>query len=289
MIPVQDNWLHIQDEFLEACEQIPKNNLHENYHKFKQLGFIDLMNNSGHVQDLLECVYAMAEHDVVVTHTLTNIAVTPMLTQQINHFEPGDNTVVSMYKENVTDADVLYDWLIVPAYEGYNVYNTAEKIFEPEHSIKYHSLDVNHYNTPQNNLPWFLFYNVMLTASAVGGLAKAIKLTMKNPQCHEIAGKALADMDSMKLTAHRNLNHAMLHLEQGEEIPMYDRMRNQTQAIMCYNQCVNYVRDLLIASADITVAKVSNQLTNMNIQHLSLVKPNDYTKHLLDGSVNNFL
>ena len=70
MIPVQDNWLHIDSKFIHSCEQLSNNSYNNNLEIFKQLGLFKLLlpesmgGRNGHLQDLLECQIAISEHDV---------------------------------------------------------------------------------------------------------------------------------------------------------------------------------------------------------------------------------
>ena len=74
MIPVEDNWLHIKHEFHEACNNLNNNSFIDNLMTFRNLGLFKLLLDkkynglSGHPQDFLECVLAIAEHDVTVAH-----------------------------------------------------------------------------------------------------------------------------------------------------------------------------------------------------------------------------
>ena len=52
MIPVQDNWLHIDNKFINSCEQIPNNTYSNNLAIFKQLGLFKLLLPDSWVEEM---------------------------------------------------------------------------------------------------------------------------------------------------------------------------------------------------------------------------------------------
>ena len=86
----------------------------------------------------------------------------------------------------------------------------------------------------------------MLTTSAIGGLRHVINLLMKSGDktLHAVLGHGLSEADEMALVLHRNINHALLHIQQGEVIPMYDRVKYKVQSANVWFKCVELMKTL---------------------------------------------
>ena len=226
MIPVQDNWLHIDNKFINSCEQIPNNTYSNNLAIFKQLGLFKLLlpdtmgGRNGHLQDLLECQIAIAEQDVHTANSFSRIASAPYLIKQFGDavfekiFGADNDALIFLYSGDVDTAlsmevDSEYDWIVVQNNDTYCLINVADRKILPEHTITFQ--DLRNYN----GLSWFQVYNRVLTTSALGGLDKVIKLSINNSdsELQAVLGMALIELDEMRLTLNRNINHALLHIE----------------------------------------------------------------------------
>ena len=88
----------------------------------------------------------------------------------------------------------------------------------------------------------------MLTTSAIGGLRHVINLSMKSGDktLHAVLGHGLSEADEMALVLHRNINHALLHIQQGEVIPMYDRVKYKVQSANVWFKCVELMKNIAL-------------------------------------------
>ncbi len=282
MIPVQDNWLHIDNKFINSCEQIPNNTYSNNLAIFKQLGLFKLLlpdsmgGRNGHLQDLLECQIAVAEQDVHTANSFSRIAVAPYLIKQFGDdvfekiFGADNDALILLYSGDVDTAlsmevDSEYDWIVVQNNDTYCLINVADRKILPEHTITFQ--DLRNYN----GLSWFQVYNRVLTTSALGGLDKVIKLSINNSdsELQAVLGMALSELDEMRLTLHRNINHALLHIESNEQIPLYDRVKYKVQAANAWFKAVNYLKKVDLLAENTEVTAIVNRVCSMNIEHLS--------------------
>ena len=282
MIPVQDNWLHIDNKFINSCEQIPNNTYSNNLAIFKQLGLFKLLlpdsmgGRNGHLQDLLECQIAVAEQDVHTANSFSRIAVAPYLIKQFGDavfekiFGADNDSLVFLYSGDVDTAlsmevDSEYDWIVVQNNDTYCLINVADRKILPEHTITFQ--DLRNYN----GLSWFQIYNRVLTTSALGGLDKVIKLSINNSdsELQAVLGMALSELDEMRLTLHRNINHALLHIESNEQIPLYDRVKYKLQAANAWFKAVKYLKKVDLLAENTEVSAIVSGVCSMNIEHLN--------------------
>ena len=286
MIPVQDNWLHIDDKFIDSCEQIVSYSYHDNLNNFKQLGLFRLLlpqslgGRYGHLQDLLECQLAISEHCVQTADAFIKIASAPYLIKQ---FGPGvlqevfgadNNALVLLYSGTLEsarteDTPAEYDWIVVKDNDRLCLLDVNNKNFLPEHRII--SLqDLANANT----LSWYQLYNRVLTTSAIGGLRHVINIAMKSGDktLHAVLGQGLSEADEMALVLHRNINHALLHIDNDEVIPMYDRVKYKVQSANVWFKCVELMKNIALLTDNTEVSSVVNGVKSMNIEHLNDVK-----------------
>ena len=282
MIPVQDNWLHIDNKFIDSCEQIPNNTYSNNLAIFKQLGLFKLLfpdsmgGRNGHLQDLLECQIAIAEQDVHTANSFSRIAVAPYLIKQFGDavfekiFGADNDALVLLFSGDVDTAlsmevDSEYDWIVVQNNDTYCLINVADRKILPEHTITFQ--DLRNYN----GLSWFQIYNRVLTTSALGGLDKVIKLSINNSdsELQAVLGMALSELDEMRLTLHRNINHALLHIESNEQIPLYDRVKYKLQAANAWFKAVKYLKKVDLLAKNTEVSAIVSGVCSMNIEHLN--------------------
>ena len=282
MIPVQDNWLHIDNKFINSCEQIPNNTYNNNLAIFKQLGLFKLLlpdsmgGRNGHLQDLLECQISVAEQDVHTANSFSRIAVAPYLIKQFGDavfekiFGADNDALIFLYSGDVDTAlsmevDSEYDWIVVQNNDTYCLINVADRKILPEHTITFQ--DLRNYN----GLSWFQIYNRVLTTSALGGLDKVIKLSMNNSdsELQAVLGMALSELDEMRLTLHRNINHALLHIESNEQIPLYDRVKYKLQAANAWFKAVKHLKKVDLLAKNTEVSAIVSGVCSMNIEHLN--------------------
>ena len=282
MIPVQDNWLHIDNKFINSCEQIPNNTYSNNLAIFKQLGLFKLLlpdsmgGRNGHLQDLLECQIAVAEQDVYTANSFSRIAVAPYLIKQFGDdvfekiFGADNDALILLYSGDVDTAlsmevDSEYDWIVVQNNDTYCLINVADRKILPEHTITFQNL------RNYNGLSWFQIYNRVLTTSALGGLDKVIKLSINNSdsELQAVLGMALSELDEMRLTLHRNINHALLHIESNEQIPLYDRVKYKLQAANAWFKAVKYLKKVDLLAENTEVSAIVSGVCSMNIEHLN--------------------
>ena len=282
MIPVQDNWLHIDNKFINSCEQIPNNTYSNNLAIFKQLGLFKLLlpdsmgGRNGHLQDLLECQIAVAEQDVHTANSFSRIAVAPYLIKQFGDavfekiFGADNDALIFLYSGDVDTAlsmevDSEYDWIVVQNNDTYCLINVADRKILPEHTITFQ--DLRNYN----GLSWFQVYNRVLTTSALGGLDKVIKLSINNSdsELQAVLGMALSELDEMRLTLHRNINHALLHIESNEQIPLYDRVKYKLQAANAWFKAVKHLKKVDLLAENTEVSAIVSGVCSMNIEHLN--------------------
>lgn len=282
MIPVQDNWLHIDNKFINSCEQIPNNTYSNNLAIFKQLGLFKLLlpdsmgGRNGHLQDLLECQIAVAEQDVHTANSFSRIAVAPYLIKQFGDavfekiFGADNDALIFLYSGDVDTAlsmevDSEYDWIVVQNNDTYCLINVVDRKILPEHTITFQ--DLRNYN----GLSWFQIYNRVLTTSALGGLDKVIKLSINNSdsELQAVLGMALSELDEMRLTLHRNINHALLHIESNEQIPLYDRVKYKLQAANAWFKAVKHLKKVDLLAENTEVSAIVSGVCSMNIEHLN--------------------
>ena len=282
MIPVQDNWLHIDNKFINSCEQIPNNTYSNNLAIFKQLGLFKLLlpdsmgGRNGHLQDLLECQIAVAEQDIHTANSFSRIAVAPYLIKQFGDavfekiFGADNDVLILLYSGDIDTAlsmevDSEYDWIVVQNNDTYCLINVADRKILPEHTITFQ--DLRNYN----GLSWFQIYNRVLTTSALGGLDKVIKLSINNSdsELQAVLGMALSELDEMRLTLHRNINHALLHIESNEQIPLYDRVKYKLQAANAWFKAVKYLKKVDLLAENTEVSAIVSGVCSMNIEHLN--------------------
>tara|TARA_R110001592_G_scaffold158567_3_gene389680 strand:+ start:935 stop:1861 length:927 start_codon:yes stop_codon:yes gene_type:complete len=285
MIPVQDNWLHIQNNFIDSCDLIINSTYNDNLLRFKQLGLFKLLlpismgGRDGHLQDFVECQLAVSRYCVETANKFFRCASAPYL---INKF--GENVLQEVYGADnealvymfagdldtarTMDLDPEYDWIIVQDDDRYCLLNVADRNFEPE---RYNiSLAQAGADTP-NELSWFQFYNRVLTTSAIGGLEHVVRLTQNvgDSGLYAVLGMVLSEADEMRLVLHRNINHALLHIQQGEQVPMYDRIKYKVQSANAYNKSVNYLKEVNELTDNTEVGHIITQVESMDIEHLT--------------------
>ena len=282
MIPVQDNWLHIQSKFIHSCEQLSNNTYNHNLETFKQLGLFKLLlpesmgGRNGHLQDLLECQIAIAEQDIHTANSFSRIASAPYLIKQFGDavfdkiFGADNEALVLIYPGDIDTAlsmevDSEYDWMVVQNEDTYCLINVADRKILPEHTITFKHL------RNYNGVSWFQVFNRVLTTSALGGLDKVIKLTINNcdSELQAVLGMALSDLDEMRLTLHRNINHALLHIESNEQIPLYDRVKYKVQAANAWFKALNYLKKVDLLTENTEVTAIVNGVCSMDIEHLN--------------------
>ena len=274
MIPVEDNWLHIKHEFHEACSNLNNNSFIDNLMSFRNLGLFKLLLDkkynglSGHPQDFLECILAIAEHDVTVAHEFAKIGSMPFLIQQFS-----EQTADLVYKNSPdeiivktnTEAPEYADWVIREDAGSYMLGRNYEN-FKPEHVQKFRNLlDPQHSNYIYK-LSWFQLYNRVLVCSHLGGLQRIINVAMQCNIDYGAVGYAAQELDAMRLVMHRNINHALLHLKHNEQIPMFDRTKYKLQASVVPNIVIDCVSNISHQSEEIDA--VIDKLEQLNLEHL---------------------
>ena len=185
-------------------------------------------------------------------------------------FGADNETLVLLYPVDIDTALSMevnseYDWIIVQSEDTYCLLNVADRKILPEHTISFQNL------RNYNGVSWFQVYNRVLTTSALGGLDKVIKLSITNSdsELQAVLGMALSELDEMRLTLHRNINHALLHIESNEQIPLYDRVKYKVQASNAWFKAVKYLKkvDLLVENTEVTA--IVNGVSGMDIEHLN--------------------
>ena len=163
----------------------------------------------------------------------------------------------------------MYDWIVVQDNDKLCLFNVDDRNFLPEHrTITLQTL------ADANTLSWYQLYNRVLTTSAIGGLRHVINLTMKSNDTtlYAVLGHSLSEADEMSLVLHRNINHALLHIENGEVIPMYDRVKYKVQSANVWYKCVELIKKVDLLTDNKEVSNILIGVESMDIQHLNDVK-----------------
>jgi len=292
MIPVEDNWLHIKHEFLEACDNLNNNSFIDNLMTFRNLGLFKLLLDkkynglSGHPQDFLECILAIAEHDVTVAHDFAKIGSMPFLIQQFS-----EQTADLVYKDSPdeiivktnAEAPEYADWVIREDAGSYMLGRNYEN-FKPEHSVSFRDLLDPQHDNYILRLSWFQLYNRVLVCSHLGGLQRIINVAMQHNTHHGFIGIAAQELDAMRLVMHRNINHALLHLKHNEQIPMFDRTKYKLQASVVPANVINCVTEFCYLSDEIE--SIVDQLEQLDLEHL-IDEHHDGVNHVEQLKGNN--
>lgn len=274
MIPVEDNWLHIKHEFHEACKNLNNNSFIDNLMTFRNLGLFKLLLDkkynglSGHPQDFLECILAIAEHDVTVAHEFAKIGSMPFLIQQFS-----EQTADLVYKDSPdeiivktnAEAPEYADWVIQTDAGSYMLGRNYEN-FKPEHTISFRDLLDPQHDNYILRLSWFQLYNRVLVCSHLGGLQRIINVAMQHNTHQGFIGIAAQELDAMRLVMHRNINHALLHLKHNEQIPMFDRTKYKLQASVVPANVINCVSEFCYLSKEIE--SIIDKLEQLDLEHL---------------------
>ena len=274
MIPVEDNWLHIKHEFHEACNNLNNNSFIDNLMTFRNLGLFKLLLDkqhnglSGHPQDFLECVLAIAEHDVTVAHEFAKIGSMCFLVQQF-----PQHVAESVYKDSPdeiivktnSEAPEYADWIIKQDGAGYMLGRNV-KNFKPEHTVSFRDLLDPQHDNYILKLSWFQLYNRVLVCSHLGGLQRIINVAMQHDTHLGFIGIAAQELDAMRLVMHRNINHALLHLKHNEQMPMFDRTKYKLQASVVPGNVINCVSEYCYLSDEIE--SIVDQLEQLDLEHL---------------------
>jgi len=292
MIPVEDNWLHIKHEFLEACDNLNNNSFIDNLMTFRNLGLFKLLLDkkynglSGHPQDFLECILAIAEHDVTVAHEFAKIGSMPFLIQQFS-----EQTADLVYKDSPdeiivktnAEAPEYADWVVRSDAGSYMLSRNYEN-FKPEHSISFRDLLDPQHDNYILRLSWFQLYNRVLVCSHLGGLQRIINVAMQHNTHQGFIGIAAQELDAMRLVMHRNINHALLHLKHNEQIPMFDRTKYKLQASVVPGNVINCVTEFCYLSDEIE--SIVDQLEQLDLEHL-IDEHHDGVNHIEQLKGNN--
>jgi len=279
MIPVQDNWIHTKSEFIDSCE-----NDISNIQQFKQLGLFKMLlptsmgGIDGHLQDLLECQLQLSQYCVETANKYIRCASAPYLVKQFGdtvlqevYGQDNDALVLlypgDLYSARTMDVEPIYDWIIVQNEEDYCLINVANRNFEPER----YKLSLRTMYQHTNILSWFQLYNRVLTASAIGSLEHVCRILMNTAQTdvYAVLGGVLSEADEMKVVLHRNINHALLHIDLHEEIPMYDRVKYKVQSINSYVKALKYLKNLVNLTDNKEVERIFTQVNSMDLEHLN--------------------
>ena len=279
MIPVQDNWIHTKSEFIDSCE-----NDISNIQQFKQLGLFKMLlptsmgGIDGHLQDLLECQLQLSQYCVETANKYIRCASAPYLVKQFGdtvlqevYGQDNDALVLlypgDLYSARTMDVEPIYDWIIVQNEEDYCLINVANRNFEPER----YKLSLRTMYQHTNILSWFQLYNRVLTASAIGSLEHVCRILMHTAQTdvYAVLGGVLSEADEMKVVLHRNINHALLHIDLNEEIPMYDRVKYKVQSINSYVKALKYLKNLVNLTDNKEVERIFTQVNSMDLEHLN--------------------
>ena len=137
------------------------------------------------------------------------------------------------------------------------------------------------YNNTQI-LSWFQLYNRVLTASAIGSLEHVCRILMNTAynDLYAVLGMVLSEADEMKLVLHRNINHALLHIQDGEQIPLYDRTKYKVQSTHSYIKAVKYLKKVVNLTDNKEVRSIYAQVNSMDLEHLNNVKQ-DYKGYIM--------
>ena len=274
MIPVQDNWLHIKHEFYEACGNINKNSFIDNLMAFKKLGLFKLLLDSthnglaGHPQDYLECILAIAEHDVTLAHEFAKIGSMPFLIEQFS--ERPANTVYKDSPDEIIvktngEAPEYADW-VIQEHDGVYSLGRNTKNFKPEFTQSFRGLLDPQHDNYIYRLSWFQLYNRVLVCGFLGGLQSSINVAMQHKIDYSALGYASQELDAMRLVMHRNINHALLHLKHNEQIPMFDRTKYKLQACVVPVKVIHCLN--LISYECNDIEPVLDQLEQLSVEHL---------------------
>ena len=285
MIPVQDNWLHIKHKFIDSCDLITNSTYADNLQRFKQLGLFKLLlptsmgGIDGHVQDFIECQLAVSRCCVETANKFFRCASAPYLLKKFGEdvlqevYGTDNEALVLLYPGDIDSAKTMnvgpeYDWIIVQDDDRYCLLNVADRNFEPER----YTITLAHAGIMiRNELSWFQFYNRVLTTSAIGGLEHVVTLTQNTGDngLYAVLGMVLSEADEMRLVLHRNINHALLHLQQNEQVPMYDRVKYKVQSANAYNKTLNYLKEVGKLTDNTEVGHIITQVESMDIEHLN--------------------
>lgn len=296
MIPVQDNWMHIKNEFIDFCEYDI-----DNIQKFKQLGLFKMLlptsmgGIDGHLQDLLECQLQLSQHCVDTANKYIRCASAPYLIKQFGEevfqevYGKDNDALVLLYPGDLETArtmivESIYDWIIVQHDTDYYLLNVADRNFGPErYVLSLHTL----YDNP-HILSWFQLYNRVLTASAIGSLEHVCRILMNTAHndLYAVLGMVLSEADEMKVVLHRNINHALLHINDGEQIPLYDRTKYKVQSTNSYLKAVDCLEKVINLTDNTEVRSIYAQVNSMDLEHLNNVKE-DFKGYIMYLNSNN--
>ena len=296
MIPVQDNWIHIKSEFIDSCESDINN-----IQRFKQLGLFNMLlptsmgGIDGHLQDLLECQLQLSSHCVDTANKYIRCASAPYLLKQFGDavfqevYGQDNDALILLYPGDLDTArtmtvEPIYDWIIVQDDEYYCLLNVADRNFEPErYKLSLHTM----YDNP-HILSWFQLYNRVLTASAIGSLEQVCRILMNTAHndVYAVLGMVLSEADEMKVVLHRNINHALLHIQDGEQIPMYDRTKYKVQSTNSYIKAVDCLKKVINLTDNTEVRSIYAQVNSMDLEHLNNVKE-DFKGYIMYLNSNN--
>tara|TARA_R110002074_G_scaffold116752_1_gene248255 strand:+ start:544 stop:1452 length:909 start_codon:yes stop_codon:yes gene_type:complete len=296
MIPVQDNWMHIKNEFIDSCESDINN-----IQRFKQLGLFRMLlptsmgGIDGHLQDLLECQLQLSQHCVDTANKYIRCASAPYLVKQFGDavfqevYGQDNDALVLLYPGDIETArtmtvESVYDWIIVQHETDYCLINVANRNFEPERYVL--SLEAMYDN--KHILSWFQLYNRVLTASSIGSLEHVCRLLMNtaHSDLYAVLGMVLSEADEMKVVLHRNINHALLHIQDGEQIPLYDRTKYKVQSTNSYIKAVKYLKKVVNLTDNTEARSIYAQVNSMDLEHLNNVKE-DFKGYIMYLNSNN--
>lgn len=296
MIPVQDNWIHIKNEFIDSCE-CDINNIQ----LFKQLGLFRMLlptsmgGIDGHLQDLLECQLQLSKYCVDTANKYIRCASAPYLIKQFGEevfhevYGQDNDALVLLYPGDLDTArtmtvESIYDWIIVQNDENYCLLNVADRNFGTERYVL--SLRTMHDNA--HTLSWFQLYNRVLTASAIGSLEHVCRILMNtaHSDLYAVLGMVLSEADEMKLVLHRNINHALLHIQDGEQIPLYDRTKYKVQSTNSYLKSVKYLKKVVNLTDNTEVRSIYAQVESLDLEHLNNFKE-DFKGYIVYLNSNN--
>ena len=276
MIPVEDNWLHIKPEFYEACNNINNISFIDNLMTFRKLGLFKLLLDkkhnglSGHPQDFLECIFAIAEQDVNIAYEFGKIGSMPFLLELFS--ERCADTVYQNSADEIivktnTESPDYADWILKED-NGEYLLGRNTKNFKPEYKQSFHDLLNPTHNNYIYKLSWFQLYNRVLVCSHLGGLQSIINVAMQHKISYALIGYASQDLDAMRLLMHRNINHALLHLKHNEEIPLFDRTKYKLQSSIVPVTVFKHINDILKVCNDDKIKMLLDNLGMLDLEHL---------------------
>ena len=296
MIPVQDNWIHIKNEFIDSCESDINN-----IQLFKKLGLFKMLlptsmgGIDGHLQDLLECQIQLSQHCVDTANKYIRCASAPYLLKQFGDavfqevYAQDNDALVLLYPGDLETArtmtlEPIYDWIIVQDDEYYCLLNAADRNFEPE---RYKLGLRTMYDNP-HILSWFQLYNRVLTASAIGSLEQVCRILMNtaHSDLYAVLGMVLSEADEMRVVLHRNINHALLHIQDGEQIPLYDRTKYKVQSTNSYIKAMDCLEKVINLTDNSEVRSIYTQVNSMDLEHLNNFKE-DFKGYIMYLNNNN--